>query len=175
MVNNNAFSIFFLNTCNFRFACTVFLTVLSLNLSIVFCKNNHQHQPEYIHEWALKVSDPLEADLIAAETGFINKGVIEPFTDIYLFQNPRVPHRSRRSAQVHTDKLNNHEKVLWAEQQVTKLRTKRDMVDLEVENKAYRSIKYDDPEWNNQWYLVRKPNYFILNFYLKEKLPIHND
>lgn len=123
------------------------------------------HQPEYIREWAAKVRDPLEADLIALETGFVNRGPIKPFHDIYLFENVNVPHRSKRHAQAHTERLAGHEKVLWAEQQVSKLRTKRDNLDekeLEIEkraeDKAYRSIKYDDPEWTNQWYLRDKRN-----------------
>ena len=133
----------------FKLACrisSILILVLSCSSLVRCARNQVPHQPEYMHEWALKVSDPLEADLIAAETGFINKGPIEPFADIYLFQNPKVPHRSRRSAQLHTDKLKSHEKVLWAEQLVTKLRTKRDFVFNE------RSI--NDPEWENQWYLV---------------------
>lgn len=66
---------------------------------------------DYIREWAIKVSDPIEADLIAVETGFINKGLIPPFDDIYLFVHPHVPNRSKRHAKEHTERLNNHEKV----------------------------------------------------------------
>lgn len=66
---------------------------------------------EFIREWAIKVSDPIEADLIAIETGFINKGLIPPFDDIYLFVHPKVPSRSKRHAKEHTERLNNHEKV----------------------------------------------------------------
>ncbi len=73
-----------------------------------------------------------------------------------------MPHKSKRSADHHNQLLNNHEKVLWAEQQVSKNRVKRDNSDDEKadfdkrsENIAYRSTVYDDPEWNSQWYLVR--------------------
>jgi hypothetical protein len=135
-----------------------------------------RHIPEYIHEWAAKVSDPLEADLIAIETGFVNHGPIKPFHDIYLFKNNDVPRRSKRHAKIHTDRLEGHEKVLWAEQQVSKLRTKRDHQQVEEEEgeeqrrkrnldnvlkfdkraeaTAYRSTNYDDPQWSDQWYLV---------------------
>lgn len=51
-------------------------------------------------------------------------------------------------------------KVLWAEQQVIRKRSKRDFQPIEVskfdkrsEMLAYRSAKYDDPEWQSQWYL----------------------
>jgi hypothetical protein len=120
------------------------------------------HSAEYMHEWAARVSDPLEADLIAAETGFINRGPIAPFHDIYLFENANVPRRSKRHAQTHTERLQGHEKVLWAEQQVSKLRTKRDHQNVETvlkfdkraEASAYKSTHYDDPQWDDQWYLV---------------------
>ena len=53
-------------------------------------------------------------------------------------------------------------KILWAQQQVSKLRVKRDMLDAteedkfskRAENLAYRSVSYDDPKWADQWYLV---------------------
>lgn len=120
------------------------------------------HEPEYIREWAAKVRDPLEAELIAVETHFVNRGPIRPFRDIYLFENTKVARRSKRHAQEHTERLAGHERVLWAEQQVSKLRTKRDHVDdvakfdKRAENTAYRSIRYDDPEWTKQWYLRDK-------------------
>lgn len=38
--------------------------------------NNEDHHMEYTREWAVKVSDPLNADLIALETGFENKGPV---------------------------------------------------------------------------------------------------
>jgi hypothetical protein len=49
-------------------------------------------------------------------------------------------------------------KVLWAQQQVSKRRVKRDMIDLNdekfskrAENLAYRAVAYDDPRWDDQW------------------------
>ena len=138
----------------------------------------HAKSHEYIREWAAKVSDPLEADLIAMETGFVNRGPIKPFHDIYLFENINVPHRSRRSAQGHTDRLLGHEKVLWAEQQIVKQRTKRDHIDeldLEkrAENSAYKSTRYDDPEWANQWYLRDKRNAENSQTTYNTKLDLH--
>lgn len=52
--------------------------------------------------------------------------------------------------------------MLWAEQQIIKKRSKRDFVDIKQEARtfdkraetlAYRSTKYDDPQWQDQWYL----------------------
>lgn len=76
-----------------------------------FSVNRADQSNEYTREWAARISDPLEADLIAIETGFVNRGPIEPFHDIYLFENLNVPHRGKRHAQEHTDRLLNHEKV----------------------------------------------------------------
>lgn len=123
-------------------------------------KNTGNQNNEYTREWAAKVSDPLEADLIALETGFVNKGPISPFDDIYLFEHLEVPSRSKRSADHHNNLLNEHEKVVWAEQQVGKYRTKRDHVEMikdkRSENLAYRQTNYDDPEFTSQWYLRDK-------------------
>lgn len=80
--------------------------------SFVLSKTDEQEPiQDYTREWAIKVSDPIEADLIAMETGFINKGMIPPFENIYLFVHPKVPNRSKRHAKEHTERLNNHEKV----------------------------------------------------------------
>lgn len=43
---------------------------------------------------------------------------------------------------------------------MSKSRVKRDNLEVDkfdkrAENLAYRSTKYDDPQWDNQWYLVR--------------------
>lgn len=37
---------------------------------------NSEYHDEFTREWAVKVHDPLMADLIALETGFENKGLV---------------------------------------------------------------------------------------------------
>lgn len=66
---------------------------------------------KFTHEWAVKIDDPLEADLIAMETKSINMGLIAPFNNVYLFVSPNVPKRHRRAAHEHHERLVNHEKV----------------------------------------------------------------
>lgn len=66
---------------------------------------------KFTHEWAVKIEDPIVADLVAIETNCINKGLIAPFNNIYLFENPNVPRRSKRAASEHHERLVNHEKV----------------------------------------------------------------
>jgi hypothetical protein len=102
-----------------------------------------------------------------------------------LFVNDKVPHRAKRGAHEHTEKLKNHESVcemkcflikflnwlylknvylqiLWTEQQVSKARTKRDhnadVIAKRAENLVYRSANFDDPEWSRQWYLKNEKN-----------------
>ena len=50
-----------------------FIVLLSLFNKI---KCNSQYHNEFTHEWAVKVSDPYKADLIALETGFENRGLV---------------------------------------------------------------------------------------------------
>lgn len=139
------------------------IILISSNTHFINCDNSEHHN-EYTKEWAVKVSDPYLANLIALETGFVNKGLIEPFSDVYLFENHQVPHRSKRGAHKHTNKLKNHESILWTEQQQAKSRAKRDHTDDNVdkreENIAYRSANFDDPEWSNQWYLKNQNQQF---------------
>ena len=55
-------------------------------------------------------------------------------------------------------------KIIWTEQQISKSRVKRDNsdeskhdnFDKRADNLAYRSVRYDDPEWKKQWYLVNE-------------------
>lgn len=93
--------------------CSYILLALCIQLLVTFLTVAADSAPggDYIREWAAQVSDPVEADLIALETGFVNRGPIKPFHDIYLFEHASVPHRSKRHAVEHTERLNNHEKV----------------------------------------------------------------
>lgn len=42
---------------------------------------NSEYHDEFTREWAVKVHDPLMADLIALETGFENKGLVNISTN----------------------------------------------------------------------------------------------
>ena len=39
-------------------------------------KSNEDHHNKFTREWAVRVSDSYNADLIALETGFENKGLV---------------------------------------------------------------------------------------------------
>ena len=50
-------------------------------------------------------------------------------------------------------------KINWVEQQISRTRVKRGLIDYNdlkkrAEATAYKTIDFKDPEWRNQWYLV---------------------
>ena len=54
----------------------------------ILCNKVEDYHNEYTREWAVKISDPLMADLIALETGFQNKGLVRFFkTQILIIQS----------------------------------------------------------------------------------------
>lgn len=123
--------------------------------------NSVQCTNEYTREWIVKIRDPAQADFIARKSGFINHGLVEPFDNVYMFTKHTIPHRSKRAAEEHTQTLNEHDDVEWAEQQITRNRVKRDFVDSSSSGSSASSggetpFSIDDPKWNHQWYLVEK-------------------
>jgi hypothetical protein len=59
---------------HFNIVCLNFLVVLIITNFICATSETSDHHNEYLHEWAVKVNDTDEADLIALETGFANHG-----------------------------------------------------------------------------------------------------
>jgi hypothetical protein len=55
---------------------SLFVLIAIFNVNLIYCLTNSQFHNEFTREWVAKVSDPLEADLIALETGFVNKGPV---------------------------------------------------------------------------------------------------
>lgn len=45
-------------------------------------------------------------------------------------------------------------KVNWVEQQEHKTRTKRGLIDRETFERSYHEVKFNDPLWDKEWYLV---------------------
>jgi hypothetical protein len=58
-----------------KVACLLLNICVLILISTVTC-DNLEHHNEFTREWAVKVSDPLLADLIALETGFANHGLV---------------------------------------------------------------------------------------------------
>jgi len=62
------------NIKHVRIVCLNFLVLLVVTKFNCATSETSDHHNEYLHEWAVQVHDPDEADLIALETGFNNHG-----------------------------------------------------------------------------------------------------
>uniref|UniRef100_A0A8C5I1Y3 Neuroendocrine convertase 1 n=1 Tax=Gouania willdenowi TaxID=441366 RepID=A0A8C5I1Y3_GOUWI len=71
--------------------------------------------------------------------------------DLFLFKHPNHPRRMKRSASHITRRLSEDDRVLWAEQQYEKRRSKR--ASLRECRDCPVDKLFDDPMWNQQWYL----------------------
>ncbi|UJR09147.1 hypothetical protein I4U23_013395 [Adineta vaga] len=112
-----------------------------------------QFIPEHSNEWVVRIDEGDDiADLVASELGLKNERKI--FDNYYLFTYPLIPRRSKRATNDLTNRLNEHEKVSWTEQQKSRNRVKRDYLDKRAqEDRVYRSVSFSDPQWNSEWYL----------------------
>nr|CAB3247432.1 furin-1-like [Phallusia mammillata] len=121
---------------------SVFVLILNGILS------SHAYQG-FINEWAVEINgDKQTADEVAETHGFVNHGKILENTNFYLFSHPRLRKRSLSGSAEHHSKLITHEKVVWAEQQVAKVRRKRDLVHFTGDQ------GFNDPRWSQMWYLL---------------------
>lgn len=108
----------------------------------------------YVNEWAIRTDGgPDVADAVAKDLGYDNKGRIGSLEGYYLLEKRDHPSRSKRSADHHTRALAEDHRVHWAEQQYSKVRTKRDYISKRDEENAYNKVFYNDLEWFKQWYL----------------------
>eukprot|EP00093_Oithona_nana_P005555 05555.XXX_231746_225773_1 [CDS] Oithona nana genome sequencing. len=119
---------------------------------------------KYTNQWAVDIyGGPEEADLVAKETGCINDGVI--LENTYLLTCHHVSKRSTEPhLEVHTD-LNTHSKVSYADQQVVKSRTKRQLWTRPRPPQQQQSFPpqtqfddlshFNDQRWAQMWYLNR--------------------
>uniref|UniRef100_A0A8C3QQS4 Neuroendocrine convertase 1 n=1 Tax=Cyanoderma ruficeps TaxID=181631 RepID=A0A8C3QQS4_9PASS len=102
----------------------------------------------FLNEWAAEIPAGLDAArAIAGELDYDLVGQIGSLKNHYLFRHKSHPRRSRRSAIHITKRLSDDERVSWAEQQYEKKRTKRVSVTDSAES------LFNDPMWNQQWYL----------------------
>ncbi|KAI4827175.1 hypothetical protein KUCAC02_030593 [Chaenocephalus aceratus] len=91
------------------------------------------------------------AESIAKELDYKLVRQIGALEDHFLFKHRNHPSRMKRSANHITRRLSEDDRVLWAEQQYEKRRNKRASLggcrDCPVDK------LFDDPMWNQQWYL----------------------
>ncbi|XP_078493501.1 proprotein convertase subtilisin/kexin type 4-like isoform X1 [Ciona intestinalis] len=119
---------------------------------LILCCRSHatNRKPDvYLNEWAVEIYGGNDvADEVAAAHGFINHGLIMQSKDFYRFSHPKLKKRSLDSSYKHHQNLLTNEKVTWAEQQRSKRRVKRDLIDFDPNTGP------NDPEWSQMWYLV---------------------
>uniref|UniRef100_F6YWW9 P/Homo B domain-containing protein n=1 Tax=Ciona intestinalis TaxID=7719 RepID=F6YWW9_CIOIN len=132
-----------------RFCQLLFLFLL---ISLFLCcrSNATNTKPDvYLNEWAVEIYGGNDvADEVAAAHGFVNHGLIMKSKDFYRFSHPKLKKRSLDSSYEHHQNLLTNEKVTWAEQQRSKRRVKRDLIDFDPNTGP------NDPEWSQMWYLV---------------------
>uniref|UniRef100_A0A8C7ZYE0 Neuroendocrine convertase 1 n=1 Tax=Oryzias sinensis TaxID=183150 RepID=A0A8C7ZYE0_9TELE len=107
---------------------------------------------QYLNEWAVEIPGGLSAaEAIARELDYELVRQIGALDDHYLLKHRRHPHRMKRSADHITRQLSEDDRVLWAEQQYEKRRNKRAVI-RECRDCTVDKL-FDDPMWNQQWYL----------------------
>ncbi|XP_034512424.1 neuroendocrine convertase 1 isoform X2 [Ailuropoda melanoleuca] len=110
--------------------------------------NSVKAKKQFVNEWAAEIpGGPEAASAIAEELGYDLLGQIGSLENHYLFKHKNHPRRSRRSAFHITKRLSDDDRVIWAEQQYEKERSKRSVLRDSALN------LFNDPMWNQQWYL----------------------
>ncbi|XP_039544170.1 neuroendocrine convertase 1 isoform X1 [Pimephales promelas] len=108
---------------------------------------------QYLNEWAVEIPGGAQnARAIADELGYKLVRQIGALENHYLFKRHSHPSRTKRSADHITKRLSEDDRVSWAEQQYEKRRAKRAPLGTECKDCSVDKL-FDDPMWNQQWYL----------------------
>uniref|UniRef100_T1JDD6 furin n=1 Tax=Strigamia maritima TaxID=126957 RepID=T1JDD6_STRMM len=108
------------------------------------------HGVHYFNQWAVHIlGGPDNAERIARDLGYVNRGQIDNFKNVYFMEKSDHPQRSKRDASHLTKRLTDDVRVVWAEQQYAKKRVKRRVLDVSAQEEHF----FDDPLWPHQWYL----------------------
>lgn len=146
---------------------------LSIHLVIELCVSNivgknHQYEDDttfahlpqdriFTNRFAVKIKRGADPDEVSRHLGYTNMGRIGNLEDYYLFIGHHVAKRSTEAQE--TSHFNEHDHVLWSEQQHVKRRSKRDLIlDLPSATPALspqKVLKFSDPLYEKQWYFNR--------------------
>ncbi|KAM6980658.1 neuroendocrine convertase 1-like [Aplochiton taeniatus] len=136
--------------CRPTLMCCVFAVVCSITRSVEATFGDRQ----YLNEWAVEIpGGPAAAQAIARELDYQLVRQIGALENHFLFKHKNHPSRMRRSATHITKRLSEDDRVSWAEQQYEKRRSKR--APLQECKDCPVDKLFDDPMWNQQWYLCR--------------------
>uniref|UniRef100_A0A8C8C1E2 Neuroendocrine convertase 1 n=1 Tax=Oncorhynchus tshawytscha TaxID=74940 RepID=A0A8C8C1E2_ONCTS len=131
---------------------TVLCCALAVLCSVARSVNASFGDRQYLNEWAVEIPGGLDAARsIAKELDYRVVRQIGALENHYLFKHQTHPSRTKRSADHITKRLSEDDRVSWAEQQYEKRRSKRASLgscrDCPVDE------LFNDPMWNQQWYL----------------------
>uniref|UniRef100_A0A8C7HQ78 Neuroendocrine convertase 1 n=1 Tax=Oncorhynchus kisutch TaxID=8019 RepID=A0A8C7HQ78_ONCKI len=131
---------------------TVMCCALAVLCSVARSVNASFGDRQYLNEWAVEIPGGLDAARsIAKELDYRVVRQIGALENHYLFKHQTHPSRTKRSADHITKRLSEDDRVSWAEQQYEKRRSKRASLgscrDCPVDE------LFNDPMWNQQWYL----------------------
>lgn len=124
-------------------ACTCFITRIAI---MVVCASNFIPDDvvgaDHREEWVVRIhGGPQVASLLAAQSGYKHHGPVLGFKDTYIWLTDDNPNQKKRGNLRLTKALNANSKIIWADQQKTIKRLKRDyisLVDLESEKPLTR-------------------------------------
>ncbi|ETE68280.1 Proprotein convertase subtilisin/kexin type 5, partial [Ophiophagus hannah] len=103
----------------------------------------------YTNHWAVRISGGLpEANRIASKYGYINIGQIGALKDYYHFYHSKTIKRSVLSSRGTHNFISMEPKVEWIEQQIVKIRRKRDYKPVSMQ-----TMYFNDPKWQSMWYM----------------------
>ncbi|KAK2827642.1 hypothetical protein Q7C36_018568 [Tachysurus vachellii] len=131
----------------------VLMMILRATLAFLLCAACARSQRQYLNEWAVEVPGGLyAAQTIANELGYDLVRQIGALENHYLFKHYYHPSRTKRSADHITKRLSEDDRVSWAEQQYEIKRSRRAPLGGECKDCSVDKL-FDDPMWNQQWYL----------------------
>ncbi|XP_036384685.1 neuroendocrine convertase 1 [Megalops cyprinoides] len=135
--------------CRRLVMCSTLVVFCAVVCAVDLAAGNRQ----YVNEWAVEIPGGLDAArAIAKELDYELVRQIGALENHYLFKHHSHPRRSKRSAEHITKRLSEDERVSWAEQQYEKQRRKRAPLGAECSDCPVDKL-FDDPMWNQQWYL----------------------
>ncbi|KAK3925028.1 Neuroendocrine convertase 1, partial [Frankliniella fusca] len=103
--------------------------MLLLTTRILEAHRGQETATHFTNEWVVRVEGgPRVARLVAARMGYSFKGPILGFSNTYLMVKADHPRTHKRANPHLTEQLVQDDRVVWAEQQFTKPRQKRDFI-----------------------------------------------
>ncbi|XP_047121260.1 neuroendocrine convertase 1-like [Schistocerca piceifrons] len=109
-----------------------------------------QNALHFSNEWVVRLEGgPRAAGALAQELGYVFLGAVPGFPDTYRMLRHDHPPTQKRASHTMTQRLAADARVLWAEQQFSKSRVKRE--DLPVPKQS--EMLFNDELWDQEWYL----------------------